>query len=183
MSDMKAFTIPFVGLKLGEHRFDYQIGNAFFESREEGVVHQEYNNVKVKAEAVLTKKSNSLEFDFIVKGTINVNCDLTNEPFDQPISGTHKLVVNFGETFNDDDESLLVVPHGTYEIDVAHFFYELIVLSVPQKRVHPGVEDGTLDSEILDKLEELSPKDSKKKPEDDETDPRWDKLKNLLTDK
>jgi uncharacterized metal-binding protein YceD (DUF177 family) len=57
----------------------------------------------------------------------------------------------------------------------------MIVLAVPQKRVHPGVLDGSLKSELLDKLEELKPKETK--DNNDNTDPRWDALKNLLTDK
>ena len=57
------------------------------------------------------------------------------------------------------------------------------MLSVPLKRVHPGVEDGTLDSDVLDKLEELSISNNEKKSDEDEIDPRWDKLKNLLNDK
>jgi len=60
---------------------------------------------------------------------------------------------------------------------------ELIILAVPIKRVHPGVEDGTLDSEILEKLEELSPKLKEVKEKEEETDPRWNTLKKLLTDK
>ncbi|MBV1923623.1 MAG: DUF177 domain-containing protein, partial [Flavobacteriaceae bacterium] len=59
------------------------------------------------------------------------------------------------------------------------------VLAMPSRRLHPGIEDGTLESEILTKLEELRPRQSEEKTEseDDTTDPRWDKLKNLLTDK
>jgi hypothetical protein len=30
MKALKAYTIPFVGLKLGEHHFDYDIDNTFF---------------------------------------------------------------------------------------------------------------------------------------------------------
>ena len=54
---------------------------------------------------------------------------------------------------------------------------------MPTKRVHPGVEDGTLDSEILEKLEELSPKQKDIKKDQEEIDPRWNTLKKLLTDK
>jgi uncharacterized metal-binding protein YceD (DUF177 family) len=50
-------------------------------------------------------------------------------------------------------------------------------LAIPQKRVHPGIEDGTLKSEILDKLKELQPQ--QESPSED-VDPRWDKLKDLL---
>ena len=57
----------------------------------------------------------------------------------------------------------------------------MLVLAVPQKRVHPGVLDGTLESEALMKLKELQPKD--KKENKDNTDPRWDALKDLITDK
>lgn len=179
MKPMKAFTIPFVGLKQGEHRFDYQIDNTFFEHYE----YNEFNSVSVAVTALLIKKSSSLEFHFEVSGTINVNCDVTDEPYDQPIKGEHLLVVNFGEEYNDEDEALLVLPHGSYEVSIQQYIYELIVLSVPAKRVHPGVEDGTLNSEILKKLEELSPKDFEKKTAEEETDPRWDELKKLITDK
>ena len=66
-------------------------------------------------------------------------------------------------------------------MNIAQYIYEMIVLAVPQKRVHPGVLDGTLQSEALDRLEELHPKDVKEDSES--TDPRWDALKKLLTDK
>jgi uncharacterized metal-binding protein YceD (DUF177 family) len=60
----------------------------------------------------------------------------------------------------------------------------MIVLSVPLRRVHPGIKDGTLQSEVLVKLEELKVKKNKEKKEISENiDPRWDKLKQLLTDK
>jgi uncharacterized metal-binding protein YceD (DUF177 family) len=53
-------------------------------------------------------------------------------------------------------------------------------LSIPSKKVHPGIEDGSLKSDILDKLEELSPNNNNEK---NNTDPRWDGLKKLLIDK
>ena len=54
-------------------------------------------------------------------------------------------------------------------------------MSVPSKRIHPGVKDGTLKSDILEKLKELSPEGLQKNKED--IDPRWNTLKKLLTDK
>ena len=90
-------------------------------------------------------------------------------------------MIKFGDEFNNEDEDLLILPHGDYEVNIQQYIYELVVLSVPPKRIHPGVEDGTLESDVLDKLEELSLKNQKKKNEDD-IDPRWDKLKNLLNE-
>ncbi|WP_298755685.1 DUF177 domain-containing protein [uncultured Psychroserpens sp.] len=180
MKPLKEFTIPFIGLKVGKHHFDYQIDKKFFEHFE----YDDFNDVKVKTELLFEKKTTLLELHFEISGVVNVNCDLTNEPYDQSVEGKFKLVVKFGDDYNDEFEDILIIPHGEYEINVAQYIYELIILSMPAKRIHPGVEDGTLDSEILKKLEELSPKGLDDKEETSEDiDPRWNTLKKLLTDK
>ena len=178
MKQLKEFTIKFVGLKLGEHCFEYQIDKKFFEHFE----YDEFNDANIDARVNLNKKTTLLEFNFEISGTVNVNCDLTNEPFNQEIQNQFNLVVNFGEEYNDENDEILIIPHGEYEINISQYLYELIVLSVPSKRVHPGVKDGTLASDILKKLEELSPK-GKEDNELEEIDPRWNILKKLLTDK
>lgn len=178
MKDLKEYNIPFVGLKLGKHLFEYEIKNSFFDFFE----YDEFNDATVKASLEFEKKTTLLELHFTISGSVNVNCDLTNEAYNQDVDGGFNLVVKFGNEYNDDNEDILIIPHGEYEINVAQYIYELIVLSVPQKRVHPGVEDGTLDSEILDKLKELSP-ETDNKENSNEIDPRWQTLKKLLTDK
>ncbi len=179
MRNLAAYTIPFVGLKLGKHQFEYDIDNEFFEHFE----YDDLNSSNVKIDLLLEKKTTMMELTFKASGSVNVNCDITNEPYDQPIDGSLFLVIKFGDEFNDENEDLLILPHGEYEVNIQQYIYELIVLSIPLKRVHPGVEDGTLDSEVLDKLEELSINNNENKNDEDEIDPRWDKLKNLLNDK
>ena len=180
MSKTKEYLIPFVGLKLGKHKFEYQINNAFFEIFD----YNEFQNSNIKVDVVLDKKSTMLEISFKHSGTINVQCDLTSEDFDLPIKGKMKLIVRFGEAFNNDNEELLILPFGEFEIDVAQYIYEMIVLSVPLRKVHPGIKDGSLKTEALTKLKELTIKEQKKEIKQEENiDPRWDKLKQLLTDK
>tara|TARA_R110002074_G_scaffold352962_1_gene524627 strand:+ start:232602 stop:233186 length:585 start_codon:yes stop_codon:yes gene_type:complete len=178
MNEMKEFTIPFVGLKLGKHIFTFEIKNTFFEHFE----YDEFNDANISLEAVLDKKTTLLEFTLDFSGFVNVNCDLTNEPFNQEVSGNYHFVVKFGEEFNDENEDLLILPHGSYQVNIQQYIYESIVLALPSKRIHPGVKDGTLKSDILEKLEELSPK-GKDISEETDIDPRWDNLKKLLTDK
>ncbi len=178
MKPLKEYTIPFIGLKVGKHHFDYQIDKTFFEYFE----YDDFNDVNVKTELLFEKKTTLLELHFEIFGHVNVNCDLTNEPYDQSVEGNFKLVVKFGDEFNDEFEDILIIPHGEYEINVAQYVYELIILSMPAKRIHPGVEDGTLNSDILKKLEELKPKEQKENTSED-IDPRWNTLKKLLTDK
>lgn len=173
----KEYIIPFSGLKQGKHDFKYEIDNKFFES----FGYDEFNEVAVDLTVVLNKTSTMLELDFEATGTVNVDCDLTSEPYDQSIEGNMELVVKFGEEYDDDDDEILILPHGEHQINVAQYIYEMIILAVPQKRVHPGIADGTLKSEALERLQELQPKDKKK--DNNESDPRWDELKKLLTDK
>ncbi len=175
------FLIPFVGLKLGKHQFEYQINKKFFDHFE----YDEFETANIKVNVVLEKKNTMLEVTFKHSGTINVPCDLTSEEFDLPIKGNLNLVVRFGEEFNNDNEELLILPIGEHQIDVSQYIYEMIVLSIPLKKVHPGVKDGTLQSEALDKLNQIKVKDSieVKEIKEENTDPRWDKLKTLLTDK
>lgn len=179
MKPFKEFDIQFIGLKIGKHDYKFDINYKFFEHFE----YKEFNDVNVKIVLSLVKKSTFLEFNFEASGTVNVNCDLTNESYDELLEASFDLVVNFGDEYNDENEQILILPHAEYEINVAHYIYELIVLSLPQKRVHPGVKDGTLDSDILKKLEDLSPKSLEDNTTKTDTDPRWDSLKKLITDK
>lgn len=177
MKDLEAYVIKFVGLKQGKHQFEYKITDEFFDFFE----YDDFNTAEVNMTILLNKKANMLEFSFTAKGNINLNCDVSTEAYDQPVQNTFELVVKFGDEYNDDNEDLLILPWSDYELNIAHYIYETIVLAIPQKRIHPGVEDGTLDSEILDKLDELQPKAEEDKNEDD-IDPRWEDLKKLLND-
>ena len=179
MKQLNEYLIPFIGLKLGKHQFEYQVDNTFFANFD----YNEFESSNIKINVVLEKKSTLMELTFKHKGTINVSCDLTNEMFDLPIKGKINLIVNFGEEFNNDNEELLIVPHGEHQIDISQYIYEMVVLSVPLKRVHPGIKDGSLKTPVLDKLKELSGNEKKEIIQEENTDPRWDKLKKLLTDK
>lgn len=179
MKKSSEFLIPFVGLKLGKHQFEYQIDKTFFDAFE----YDEFERSDIKVNLVLEKKSTMLELDFKHKGTVYVPCDLTGEMFDLPVKGKLHLVVNFGDEFNNDNEELLILPHGEHQVDVSQYIYEMIALSIPLKRVHPGVKDGTLKSPALDKLNEIKTVEKKEEQKQENTDPRWDKLKQLLTDK
>ena len=168
-SDNK-YKIEFAGLKIGSHQFNFNADKKFFDRFN----FSDFNDVTVNVDIDLTKKSTLLELVFVLTGRANLNCDLTNEPFDHQIKYKSPLVVKFGQQYNDEDDEILVLPHGEHKLYVDQYIFELIVLSLPPKRIHPGVEDGTLKSEILDILEDLKPKENS-----NFADPRWEQLKSL----
>lgn len=177
MKSLKEYDISFVGLKIGNHNFDYQVDEKLFENYQ----YDEFNNVKADVALLLRKNANSLELDLQAKGTVNVQCDLSCEPYDQIFEGKFHLIVQFGETFNDDHDEILILPASEHTINIAQYIYELIVLSVPAKRIHPGIADGTLKSDLLDLIRELNPEYHTKK--ENEIDPRWDNLKKIYNKK
>lgn len=200
MAHEKDFLIQFSGLKVGEHQFEYHIENDFFDLFN----YNEFNSTNIKVELKLVKKATIMELFFTHNGTVNVPCDVTNEDFDLPIEGKLNVIVKFGEEFNNENEELLILPHGEFQLNVAQYIYEMIALSVPYKRVHPNIaadyemedEDEWDDLDFLDdddleliNQEDVTDTELKNKETDEdssdnkETDPRWDELKKLLTDK
>lgn len=172
MKEMNMFIIPFIGLKEGKHQFEFQIDKEFFEAFQ----YDEFDNVDVKVDLSLVKKATMLELEFQFNGNVTVACDISNELFDQPINDKFKLLVKFGDVYNDDYIDILVIPHTEFQLNISQYIYESIILAVPSKRIHPSVIDGSLKSEVIDKLKELEVKEIK---EIENIDPRWDRLKDL----
>jgi uncharacterized metal-binding protein YceD (DUF177 family) len=126
---------------------------------------------------VLNKKPNFLELQFNATGSVVLRCDVSNEWFDHNVKAKFSLIIKFGNPSENNSDEILVIPEGSYQINVAQNFYEIVVLSLPLKRLHPGIKDGTLKNEILTKLKALEPKEEKL---NGRKDPRWNKLKDLL---
>lgn len=185
MKDLKDFDISFIGLKDGVHQFEYNISKEFFDFFN----YEEFYNSNVNVSLSFLKKPTLFELEFTFSGSLEVACDITNELFQQPIETSIFLIVKFGDEFNNENDELLIIPHSDYKLNIAQYIYEAIVLAVPIKKVHPGVEDGTLKSEILDKLNEFKIKDKNIEnshldvDNSEEIDPRWNKLKSILIEK
>jgi uncharacterized metal-binding protein YceD (DUF177 family) len=116
------------------------------------------------------KHNTFLELTFTMKGEIEVICDRSSEPFMRKIANTFALMVKFGDAFDDTDDQTLILPQGEYQLNIAQYLYELVVLAIPAKNIHPDVKSGKLKVDY----------NVQEEPEPENTDPRWDKLKDLL---
>ena len=172
MKSPSPLLVKFSGLKEGVHNFNFDIGKKFFESFE----YDDFIDVDIIAKLKLEKKKNMLNLDFLFSGKVKVPCDLTMEPFYIDINTDYSVIVKFAASKDSADDKIIFLSTGASNIDVSNIIFETIVLETPQKRVHPGIQDGSLKSEMLDKLEDLKPKEIFV----NKRDPRWDKLKELL---
>lgn len=170
---LKAYDIPFTGLSLEVHQFDYLVEDAFFEALE----YSEIRQGTVKAHIELEKQETMLVLNFTFSGQVQLPCDRCLDPLEIPVSGEERLIVKFGESWEEESEEVLVIPQSEYKINVAQYLYEYISLALPVQRLHGDKEDGTsgCNPEVLKKLESHR--------EEEQSDPRWDALKNLKFDK
>ena len=168
MKPLAEYNIVFSGLKVGQHDFESPLEAAFFDEFAEA----DFRNANVHLNVVLEKRDTMLTFDFSFHGTVETDCDRCADPLQLPVDGEHRLIVKFGDEEYEQSDEILVVPSSTFQLNLAQFAYEYIVLSLPLKRVHP---EGECNEQALARLEDLSI-DEQDVPE---TDPRWAALGQL----
>lgn len=168
MEKLKNYQIPFSGLKLGSHQFDFEIKDTFFKLFD----YSELNSGNLKAKVLLHKKNTLLELVFEIKGTVTLSCDTCTDEYQQNITSSFKQIVKFsdGEETQDTDE-IIVLSTNEHTLEIGHSLYEFIHLSLPSKRTHAIEAD--CNQEVLEKLEELAFQ------EPEVTDPRWSALQKL----
>ncbi len=170
MNRSRDFYIQFEGLKETVHHFDFEVDDSFFSAFEGSLIEQGQLQVSLD----LDKKSTMMELNFGIRGNVIRECDLCGDLLAVPIELKEKLIVKYGEEGDESNDELAFVPHSAYEIDVAPYLYEFIVLALPIKNVHPAGECNPEAIELLQKLNTQR--------EDDDIDPRWSKLKQLKKD-
>lgn len=172
MDKLRNYDVSFSGLKNGRHEFKFEIDKTFFQLFD---TEQEFTNPRIGVNVSLDKHTTFLEFEIKINGWVELVCDITNENFDYPIENEIKILVNFGEEYDDSNEDVITIPNAEHAFNVAHLIYENVMLSIPMKKISPNVSD-----EDLKILDQFSPKDIEVTEEEEhESDPRWDALRKL----
>ncbi|NOX47093.1 MAG: DUF177 domain-containing protein [Chlorobi bacterium] len=172
MKYLKELLIPFKGLNLGVHQYNWEIDKRFFEEVENSEIHDAKLSVDLKFE----KQERMFVLQFAINGHIVVDCDRCLDDLEYPVKIEQTVFVKFGEEDLDETEEIIVIPETDYQFDVSSNIYEFVVLSLPMRKVHGEDENGgsLCNIEMLDKVNEYARKQK--------ADPRWDKLKNLKLD-
>jgi len=171
LKKISEFIIPFIGMKEGEHTFNYVIRKSFLEKFDNSEIKDIVLNVEVK----MIKNNRLYEFRFHLKGSAQVECDRCLDEFNMPVDYQSRLFVKTEDIENAEDD-IVYLKSDESEIDISQFIYENIIFSLPQKRVHPDIKGKSqCNPEMLKKLNSLSANKSNKTP-----DPRWNEFKKML---
>lgn len=171
LKSLRNYSIPFTGLKLGKHQFEYEIGDAFFDEFEYSLV----KKANLKCLVELEKQETMLILTFDIKGTIDANCDRCLAQYPQQVDIHEQQIAKFSEEDMDADEEIVILTKNDHEINIAGLIYEYINVALPFITVCDD-EGNTpyCDKEMLESLNKLSANNN-----NNEADPRWDALKNI----
>jgi len=170
LKSLRNYSIPFTGLKLGKHQFEFIITDAFFDEFEYSLV----KKANLKCQVDLDKQETMLILNFQITGTIDTNCDRCLAQYPQHVDIQEQQIAKFGEEEIDEDEEIITLSKNDHEINIAGLIYEYINVALPFISVCDN-EGNTpyCDKETLESLNKLSASTE----QNETTDPRWEALK------
>jgi len=172
LKSLKVYSIPFTGLKLGKHQFDFTVNDAFFDEFDYSLVKKA--NLECRVE--LDKQETMLILNFKITGTVDASCDRCLAQYPRQVDITEQQIAKFSDEPLDEDEEIIALNKNDHEINIAGLIYEYINVAMPFISTC-GDEGNTpyCDKEMLDKLNSLSGGDN----ETEQIDPRWEALKKI----
>lgn len=170
MKSPRNYSIPFTGLALGKHLFEFDITDDFFDEFEYSLV----KKADLKCIVELEKQETMLILNFHIKGVIDATCDKCLSQYPQQLDIHEQQIAKFGEEEVSEDEEIITLNKNDHQVVFAGLIYEYINVAVPFISVC-GDEGNTpyYDKEMLDSLNKLSANNE----QDEQADPRWDALK------
>ena len=171
MCSLEQFKIDLKGLTAEVTTLDFDLDNAFFNALDETEVESGSLHVSLS----IRKASGFFELIFHTVGTVDIVCDRCLDLMEQPIETDNRLVVKFGSTGSEDDDTV-IVDENEGILDTSWFIYEFIALAIPIQHVHAP---GKCNPAMTKALEELSADRSGDEESSQAIDPRWEKLKDL----
>lgn len=173
MKSLRLYSIPFTGLKLGKHQFEYDINDTFFDEFEYSLV----KKADLKCKVELEKQETMLILTFVISGNIYPNCDRCLAQYPMPVDIHEQQIAKFSDAAEeaDENEEIIILTKNDHEIDVSGLIYEYINVALPLITVCND-EGNTpyCDKQTLESLNKLTINTGP-----GQADPRWDALKKL----
>ncbi|WP_027376746.1 YceD family protein [Kaistella palustris] len=169
MDRRKNYEVVFSGLKNGKHNFQFEIDKTFFALFD---TEQEFSEPELVADVLMEKHATFLEFWITTAGSVRLVCDISNEYFRYPLQNEIRVLVKFGEEYDDSDIDVITIPAQDHAFNIVQLIYEDVVLAIPMKKVSPDLSEEDL--EILNRFSPVE--EEEEKPV---IDPRWEALQKL----
>jgi len=158
------------------HHFAFDLDRSFFEQFDQELI----PDGNIHADITLTKTERLITVDFDLQGTVRQVCDRSLDDYDQEIDAQEQLLVRFGEQAQELDDNVLQITPDTQTLPLAQHLFDYIGLALPMKKLHPRFQNEPDENPDADAtLIFTTRKEGEDDADDDDTDPRWNALKNL----
>lgn len=175
MNELRKYDINIFGLENKRYTYDFESGDAFFEALEQNLIRKG----QFKTHLELDKSETMIRLDFHITGEVEQTCDRSLDDYNEPVAVENLMLLKFSDHNEELTDEIELIERNTPTVNVAHYIFEFISLSLPMKKLHPRfrVEDED-DEESEGKLIYRS------EPEPDADggpalDPRWEALRKL----
>lgn len=133
MGKFSDFKLMLKSLPLGKHHFEYHLDKQFFINME----NQDVRDADVKVDLEVNQSNDAYQLAFHLTGTLTVLCDRCLDELPLDIDATYNLTVKYGENYDNESDTLLVIPESDNYLNVAYMISDTAVLAIPPRHVHP----------------------------------------------
>jgi uncharacterized metal-binding protein YceD (DUF177 family) len=180
VKELSKYNIDIYGLEDKQYDYDMESGDAFFEELEQDLIEHGH----FKTHVVLSKSATMLQLHFHTEGSVQLLCDRTLEPFEEPVITDDRIILKFGDRDEELTDEIEIINRNTNRINIAKYVFEFIALSLPFKKLHPSLRteeeaDDSDDDEVILIYSSEDKEDNGDSDSEEKIDPRWEALKKL----
>ena len=145
------YIVDFTALHEGNYEYCYKLDDSFFESTDR----IELKGVNLEVIILLIKQKAYIDLSFLIKGSVDLECDRCLEFFTSKIDEAHQMRIQLGGKAPDEEnDDVIFLAANETSINIEPLIYDFIILSLPMRRVHPEDANGNsgCDPIMLEKL-------------------------------
>lgn len=131
MKTLQHFSLPVSGMKNGNHTFNFELDDSFFQFFENSLIQKGRFEARVEVD----KRASLLVMEAWIKGYMNTSCDRCLAYILLPVEAKSTIHVKPGNPDESDDEILYMEPEET-SLNIASWLYESLLVSVPLIKVY-----------------------------------------------
>ncbi|MDR2805367.1 MAG: DUF177 domain-containing protein [Dysgonamonadaceae bacterium] len=186
MGKFDTYKVDLKGMQQEVQNYEYFLDNPFFAN----IDGEELQKGKIHVQLTVTRIAGAFNLAFKLSGNAVIPCDRCLDDMDYPIETTARLIVKFGKDYSEESDEIVIIPEAEGVINLAWFLYEFVALAIPIKHIHaPGKCNKQMSAKLKkhtakatdDDAFDIDGNDTHAIAEDpeDNSDPRWDALKQL----
>jgi len=180
MCRFNEFKLTLQSLPPGKHSKEFHLDREFFVAMESADILDANLDVMLD----IDHSHGTYGLTFGINGTVTLTCDRCLDPMEMPIDTGYIINVEYGDSYDDSNDALLIIPRSEASLNVADMIYDTVELAIPIKHVHaPGQCNSAMNG--LLRRHSAAPEESPageaggEDPAGRQIDPRWEELRKL----